>query len=468
MNGLIGLALSGGGFRASLFHLGVMARLADEGLLKHVGVISTVSGGSIIGAFYYQRLCEALRNDRRLSDQDYRELIERLIVEFIAVVQDDMRDRVLYRAGSSRLIPKPVVQGLTSIGVGESDVDSKLELVLRKLMFKSAMMSELMEPPAHSANVKAELILNTSILENGKLLFISTNSASTLWEENERNHGIRAEDVISLPIAKAVAASACVPGLFNPIRITVRDKVVHGVDGGVLDNIGGHAILSLGQERMQILLSDASKPLCTERYEEVNSVESFFRIQDIFMDAIRELRLQDTDADLIHMRHDIPGIDSKARELAMNMRTDLNSFSEVEAYSLMYTGYCACDQEMSKLRKHDKGWQESVEKSVKDWVFMQVRPFMENPTPAYLALMGQKTKTRLPKSNLTWNRVLSFGYVLLYLALFVYIGVEQDFYKAIWYVGLIPLIIAALGGLLLLRRITKRKSKGTVAALHKL
>ena len=49
----VGLALSGGGFRASLFHIGVLARMADMGLLRHVQVLSTVSGGSIIGALYY-------------------------------------------------------------------------------------------------------------------------------------------------------------------------------------------------------------------------------------------------------------------------------------------------------------------------------------------------------------------------------------------------------------------------------
>ena len=50
-----GLALSGGGLRASLFHIGVLGRLAELDLLRQVDVISTVSGGSIIGAYYYLR-----------------------------------------------------------------------------------------------------------------------------------------------------------------------------------------------------------------------------------------------------------------------------------------------------------------------------------------------------------------------------------------------------------------------------
>ena len=44
----IGLALSGGGFRAAIFHLGIIRRLEELGIMKDVDVISAVSGGSII------------------------------------------------------------------------------------------------------------------------------------------------------------------------------------------------------------------------------------------------------------------------------------------------------------------------------------------------------------------------------------------------------------------------------------
>src|SRR5258705_8880400 len=46
----IGLALSGGGVRAATFHMGVLKRLAVEGLLERVSAISTVSGGSLVTA----------------------------------------------------------------------------------------------------------------------------------------------------------------------------------------------------------------------------------------------------------------------------------------------------------------------------------------------------------------------------------------------------------------------------------
>lgn len=51
--GKVGLALSGGGFRASLYHIGVLAKFAELDVLRHVEVLSCVSGGSIVGAYYY-------------------------------------------------------------------------------------------------------------------------------------------------------------------------------------------------------------------------------------------------------------------------------------------------------------------------------------------------------------------------------------------------------------------------------
>ena len=47
----VGLSLSGGGFRAALFHLGALRRLNELGLLHQLDSISSVSGGSIISAF---------------------------------------------------------------------------------------------------------------------------------------------------------------------------------------------------------------------------------------------------------------------------------------------------------------------------------------------------------------------------------------------------------------------------------
>ena len=51
----LGLALSGGGFRATLFGLGSLARINDGGLLGKLDVITSVSGGSILAGILAQR-----------------------------------------------------------------------------------------------------------------------------------------------------------------------------------------------------------------------------------------------------------------------------------------------------------------------------------------------------------------------------------------------------------------------------
>jgi predicted acylesterase/phospholipase RssA len=50
----LGLALSGGGFRASLFHIGVLAALAEKDELKNVEVLSCVSVDQLLRILLYQ------------------------------------------------------------------------------------------------------------------------------------------------------------------------------------------------------------------------------------------------------------------------------------------------------------------------------------------------------------------------------------------------------------------------------
>src|SRR5689334_8570728 len=49
-SGGVGLCLSGGGYRAMLFHVGTLRRLNETGWLKKITRVSSVSGGSIVAA----------------------------------------------------------------------------------------------------------------------------------------------------------------------------------------------------------------------------------------------------------------------------------------------------------------------------------------------------------------------------------------------------------------------------------
>jgi Patatin-like phospholipase len=98
----LGLALSGGGFRASLFHIGVLARMAELDLLRHVSVLSTVSGGTIIGAYYYLKVKDLLegrghrRNPKAVpSRQAYINIVEEIEEDFRRAVQTNLRMQLL-------------------------------------------------------------------------------------------------------------------------------------------------------------------------------------------------------------------------------------------------------------------------------------------------------------------------------------------------------------------------------------
>ncbi len=92
----LGLALSGGGFRASFFHLGVLRRLAEFDLLRHVTTLSTVSGGSIVAAHYYLHFKQTFEAKRgKLTQQDYVDIVKKVEDEFIEGNAADLRNRLL-------------------------------------------------------------------------------------------------------------------------------------------------------------------------------------------------------------------------------------------------------------------------------------------------------------------------------------------------------------------------------------
>ena len=84
----IGLALSGGGFCATLFHLGMIRFLREAGILPQVKHITSVSGGSILAAHLV------------LNWQRYNGSLEEFdaaAAELVRFVQLDVRNRVVRR-----------------------------------------------------------------------------------------------------------------------------------------------------------------------------------------------------------------------------------------------------------------------------------------------------------------------------------------------------------------------------------
>ncbi|UCC71428.1 MAG: patatin-like phospholipase family protein [Gemmatimonadota bacterium] len=91
----LGLAFSGGGFRASLFHLGVLRRLAELDVLRHVEILSTVSGGSILAALYILVLKKYIDRKADLERSDYLAIVEEVQSDFLKGVRKNLRTRLL-------------------------------------------------------------------------------------------------------------------------------------------------------------------------------------------------------------------------------------------------------------------------------------------------------------------------------------------------------------------------------------
>src|SRR6476619_2945065 len=84
----ISLALSGGGFRATLYHLGLVRFLRDARILPNVTHITSVSGGSIFAGHL------VLNWDRyNGSDSEF----DAAAAELLAFVRLDVRNRILRR-----------------------------------------------------------------------------------------------------------------------------------------------------------------------------------------------------------------------------------------------------------------------------------------------------------------------------------------------------------------------------------
>jgi len=82
---LRGLALSGGGFRATVFHLGVIRYLRETNRLRDLSYVSSVSGGSVSAAHL------VLNWDLYTGSE---EEFKRAANEIVAFVQSDARGQV--------------------------------------------------------------------------------------------------------------------------------------------------------------------------------------------------------------------------------------------------------------------------------------------------------------------------------------------------------------------------------------
>ena len=457
----LGLALSGGGFRASFFHIGVLARMAELGLLKRIEVISAVSGGSIIGALYYLHVKRLLEQtpDSEITDKDYVELVQRIEREFLAAVQQNIRMRTFRNplknlrmtfANYSRSdrIGELYDQLLYRPVLGPRQTDTPIEM--RELLIRPKGDREDFYPRDHNRNRNAKvpiLMLNATTLNTGHNWRFEASRmgepprGSQVAQDVDKNMRLRrprSYDELepkqqNIELGLAVAASACVPGLFHPLAMSGlydREIRVQLVDGGVHDNQGVQGLLDEGCSHF--VVSDASGQMLDETEPAAGVLSVLLRSNDILMDRVREEELfsllqgrAQTTA-FMHLRKGlsaeaiawidkngtpaappkterVPGMPSnkfgvapEVQERLSKIRTDLDSFTDIEAKSLMLDGYLMSEPELRSA------FNASGQPGFAQWSFLEVQAWMEKPSQRYLTHLEVARERLFKVFRLSW------------------------------------------------------------------
>jgi len=323
----LGLGLSGGGFRASFFHIGVLARMAELGLLRQVEFISTVSGGSIVGAAYYISLKQMLENnqDEDIDDSHYIDIVRKLEESFKEAVQKNIRMRTFInplaniRMGSKRFSRSDQIGILYEKHIYRKLMDSKklknnepinmTDLIID--LKKDGKSFHPYDDEYTNADRQAKvpiLVINAASLNTGHNWVFTARNMGEIPPRNENFRDIDKKDQylrrryaeisprkgkVGFPLGKAVAASAAVPGLFPPMAVSdmFKDRTVQLVDGGVFDNQGIAGLMDTESNEYRcthFVISDASGQGEATDKPGTNMISVLAQMSNLLLSRVRE------------------------------------------------------------------------------------------------------------------------------------------------------------------------------------
>lgn len=250
----IGIALSGGGIRALVFHLGILARLAAEDRLEEVRFISTVSGGSLCAALVF-----AATNYRWPSSAGFQEEVVPYLRDLLTT--EDLQRQLLWKV---LLSPHYLFRGRANA----------LAELLERTWKIEGRLPDLPDQP--------RWIINATCHETGKR-----------WRFEKKRMGDYVFGQVEYPdvaISQAVAASSAVPFAIGPLTLDTRpykwcrygnnqtleaakpaEKRIHLWDGALYDNLGVEALVKMGEQYRNdeidfLIVSDASPSLASQSY----------------------------------------------------------------------------------------------------------------------------------------------------------------------------------------------------------
>ena len=321
----IGLCLSGGGYRAMLFHVGALWRLMDSGKLLEVTRVSSVSGGSITAATLALAWTK-LKTGGMAAFQ--REVVDRL--RAMARVTVDERS---------------VIGGLLLPGsIGQFVAKS-----YARHLFGEATLQDLPEEP--------RFIINATNLETGSLMRFSRREI--------RDWRIGRIASPKVRIADAVAASSAFPPVLSPFILdvdaddfdppapgeiaddTFRSEISLS-DGGVYDNLG---LQQVWGKCKTVLVSDGGGHITDNSAPPGDWVRQSLRVMEVVDQQVRNLRMIQV----------VGSLARKERHGAFwSMRTDITDYGLADALSCPQEKTAAIAAIPTRLRRMDDKQQERL------------------------------------------------------------------------------------------------------------
>ena len=267
----LALCLSGGGYRAMVFHIGVLWRLNEVGLLPTIKRFSSVSGGSITAGVLAMNWTKLAFDDRNVASN------------FAGAVVDPLR-----RMAGTRVDISAVLTGAVLPGISISD---RVAGAYRRHLFGRTTLQDLPEPP--------RFIFNATNLESGALMRFSKPYLADYRVGRILNP--------TLDLAVAVAASSAFPPVLSPFVLQLkgqdwvtekegeepdltapkfRDEITLS-DGGVYDNLG---LETAWKNYTSILVSDAGGHFAEDPEPATDWARQTYRVLKLIDNQVRSLR----------------------------------------------------------------------------------------------------------------------------------------------------------------------------------
>lgn len=244
----IGLALSGGGYKAAAYHLGALVRLNQLGYLTRIRRISSVSGGSITAGYLGSRWKE-LTFDAKGIATNFDTIIVEPLREFLTEVNLDITQGVLG-------LLSPFRSGSDGVAHGYD-----------KHLFKGATLQSLPDDTAAP-----------------QFMLVATNyELNSLWRFSKRYAADYRVGRIQEPrfsLARIVAASSAFPPFFCPLELDISGHTLEALpgadrntgdfkrrallaDGGIYDNMG---LEPIWKRFGTLLVSNAGDPFDEDKH----------------------------------------------------------------------------------------------------------------------------------------------------------------------------------------------------------